>query len=220
LRSLYYEILSGLASAMNSPALSNSRSVNPQTLDQLAQHLREHSIPIDSWAQGDSKALEQLFVEVEAKETRLILENGKLYRQIALVSLEVRHLSENGEDLCLYEDRQEFGDGRVRCRDLGGDSGVSEKIVADESPELACIRAMKEELGFVAQATPRYLGIRHEQRLSSSYPGLMTKYTIHDFSVSLAEAEFSPQGYVEHGETLVSSGQISLNTYFRWRKIS
>jgi hypothetical protein len=203
--------------------LSNSPPsvlVAPTSTDQLAQMLREHSIPIESWAQGDSKALEQLFAEVTAKETKLVIDNGHLCRQISLVSLEVRHLTAKGEELCLYEDRQEFGDGRVRCRDIRSDSGVSEKIVGNEEPQLACIRAMKEELGFVPEDTPKFLGTRQEQRVSSSYPGLLTKYTIHDFTVTLGEKEYLPQGYVEHGETLVSSGQISFNTFFRWRKVS
>jgi hypothetical protein len=203
------------------PSVSKSQDVSGiGSCEQLSSLLEKHGLPLESWSQGDSKAVEQLYAEVKAGETRLLKTNGRIERHVALVSLEVRYKSTAGEQLCLYEDRQEFGDGRVRCRELGVEGGVSEKIIANEDPKLACVRAIREELGFTPKASPAFVGTRHEQRLSSSYPGLHSHYTIHDFIIELSDSEYKPQGYVEHSETLVSSGQISLNTFFRWRKVS
>jgi NUDIX domain len=160
-------------------------------------------LPLDLYGKGAAKSVDSLLQEIESGECQLIWENEMPIRVLRVSLITVR--SPLG---CLWEERQEFHDGRVRFRNL---QGVSEKCRPQESFEETAIRGLQEELGLDrAIVTPTLQEIRCETefraRLSTSYPGLKSHYTRGLFSLWLEQPE---PNYVELG--------VEKNTYFVWK---
>jgi predicted RNA binding protein YcfA (HicA-like mRNA interferase family) len=172
--------------------------------------LLEYGVPLDTWGQGNAKGLWHLVKEVEEGETALVEEGGQIFRTVSVCNAEVYYTAPNGQTYRLREDRQEFHDGRVRRRDLGG--AVSEKFKAGEDPSEAIARGVEEELGLGEDGIAHIsaLGEEHKQGESMSYPGLPTMYIVYRFDVRLSDSGFNPAGYVEH--------QDDKSTYFVWEK--
>lgn len=121
--------------------------------------------------------------------------------------VDVRHMA-NGVEMQLFEDRQEFKDGRVRRRGL---VGLSEKMKPDENPLLSAKRALAEELSFNSAGDIDDLGIERVDQQSPSYPGLPTEYLIHNMKTELPANAYNPEGYVEK--------QSDKSTFFIWKEI-
>ena len=129
---------------------------------------------------------------------------------VEFVGIKVFYKNKNGELFVLKEDRQEFNDGRKRRRNMM--TSVSEKMKSGESPLVAGIRGIKEELGIdvrLSQLTNKK-DIQFNGG-SLSYPGLKTKYKGHQFICYLTEQQYNQNGYIEIQKTK--------KTYFNWVKI-
>jgi 8-oxo-dGTP pyrophosphatase MutT (NUDIX family) len=97
----------------------------------------------------------------------------------------------------LYEDRQEYNDGRVRRRgDFIGSCG--EKCKPGESTLSAAQRAISEELG-LDPLPLRFVFLRTATKDadSVSYPGLLTHYETDLYRVNLPLDLYCADGYVE-----------------------
>ncbi len=100
----------------------------------------------------------------------------------------------------MREDRQEFEDGRIRNRDnIFGDTAISEKLKAGESPKQAILRAIrKEELkidsGFTVSEEPIFSS---RETVSQSFPGLISRRDTYLFDVEIDDTAYNPTGYVE-----------------------
>lgn len=171
---------------------------------ELAGYLNSFGIKTGSWGRGSAKTVGHLAEEIEEGETVLFEENGELTRQIQVAGVNVFYQNRR-----LYEDRQEFSDGRIRKRTLA--YSLSEKFKTHESPEDAAKRALREELGIDGKIDIKEIGKNIETEDSLSYPGLKTRYIIYGFETLLSPEQFSADGYVERGK--------DKKNYFLWKEI-
>lgn len=196
-------------------AQKQARRRNPddavETVQEVESLLQEYDIPLSEWGKGNAKTIWHLAKEIEDGETALAEEDGQLFRTVHVCNAEVYHRSSEGQLYRLREDRQEFHDGRVRRRDLGG--ALSEKFKAGEDPTEAMVRGIEEELGLTEGGIEQVLFLGEERRAGSamSYPGLSTMYVRYLFDVYLTNEGFNPAGYVEH--------QDDKSTYFVWERV-
>ena len=154
----------------------------PETIVELQELLRRHGLDSDKYATGKAKTLDHLLHEVRSGECSLFLEEGVLIRGVELVGLNITRGNQVLEELF-----QEFYEGqRRRTRKL--DASAGEKMKPGETPEKAVKRLVKEEfpillssLGTLSRGDDISRGAE-----SLSYPGLVTKYTIHMFSIELS----------------------------------
>lgn len=81
-----------------------------------------------------------------------------------------------------------------------------------EDPLSASIRAMKEETDLVLPfaSGPNLTGNKEIGRESSSFPGLISRYSVSCFEVYLTSEQFNPEGYVEEQE--------DKTTFFVWEE--
>jgi 8-oxo-dGTP pyrophosphatase MutT (NUDIX family) len=148
-----------------------------QNVSELAGWLAALGVDADSWGQGESKRLIDLWAEYESGEAAL--EDNPPSRTIEVAEVIIRR-----GDAVLIEVEQEFSDGRRRARLVP----PSEKMRPGESPLDAARRCLREELGLlVAEVTLRQEYVLAEAVADSpSYPGLLTRYRFHTFEAAAA----------------------------------
>jgi hypothetical protein len=176
--------------------------MSPEVFELMAK--LDRALPLHLYGQGASKSVDSLIREIDSGECQLIWENGIPIRVLRVSLITVR--SPLGS---LWEERQEFHDGRVRFRKI---EGVAEKCRPYESFEETAFRGLQEELGIERSiVAPTLQEICGETeccaRFSTSYPGLKSQYTRGLFDLWLNEPA---QHYVEWGS--------DKTTYFVWRK--
>ena len=179
-----------------------------QSLDSLHSILSDYQIDYSHWGQNATKSIEKLWEEIELDETSIRIEEGEISRVVSVANVYVKYKSAEGECLQLWEDRQVFTNGDVRKRD--GFNYIAEKGYSSEDKLEWAARALKEELQIgIPKSRIQILGDEIKLGKKTSYPGLKSKYHVHEFEVLLAEDEFKQEGYVEE--------QKDKKTYFVWR---
>lgn len=175
------------------------------TKKSLENYLLKFKIPISTWGNGNSKTIDHLFKEIIRGESKLIEQGSNLVREVSALSIIVTH-----KNLILKEDHQEFNDGRVRRRKM--EASVAEKIDKNDKNLIESVkRGMKEELNIsVSTGQISKLDVISMDRESMSYPGIMSKMTLHKFHIEINESQFNPDGYVEVQE--------DKKTVFKWVK--
>lgn len=193
--------------------------VEIHNLNELRWILLRHRVLFFLWIFG-RKNESHLFDEIRKGETALAYdaEHG-IVRQTSVLNIAVRYIDPNGTEWVLKENRQEWqhkfdihGKKRIDRRDH---AYVSEKIEQDDikpdgslDAHKAIARALSEELDGVRTFTHLIsFGATAMVKKSSSYPGLKTKFLVHNFSVNLPKEEWK-QEYVEYGK--------EKSTYFVW----
>ncbi len=178
--------------------------------EQLQQLLLQNNIDTSLWGTGSAKTLDHLVKEVQEGESTLISEGDHLVRILEALDIKVRCTLPSGLTKELYEDRQEFKDGRVRRRDQITGS-IGEKIKSGEAPGNDSVRrALSEELGVEVDDNRIVRGEdRTEEHETMSYPGLLTRYTFYTYAVDLPYELYRADGYSEQ--------QQDKTTYFCWR---
>lgn len=150
-----------------------------------------------------TKPLSRLAKEVATKETVLEIGTG-ITRCLGILYLDVSY-----QGKILVEDRAEWKDGRPpRRRTLLG--SLAEKLTIGEAIPDAAVRALKEELSIVVDAS-RIAFLRTETSYedSPSFPGLQARFANHVCSVELTSDEYRPDGYTEN--------QPDKTTFFVWQ---
>ncbi|KAI6697728.1 hypothetical protein NL676_017847 [Syzygium grande] len=205
------------------------RFATPQS---LSDWLRPR-LPSDSFAswgvKPGTKNVHNLWLEISEGETSLA-DSVPPIRTVSVVS--VRVVGADGR--VLVESRQELSDGTVRqrCRPL------SEKMKPSETPEMAVIRAVREELGSVIRVevgnfgdvvriVPGSYEMKVEERNSMSYPGLPACYMLHSFEVEVEglpeDAEFCTEEEEEYecsgGDAAVANRAVSVKRHY-WKWVS
>lgn len=171
----------------------------------LRNALLAHGIELSTWGSGDAKSLDHLWDEIATGESQLI--HNPLCRVLSGVVQVIIH-REDGR--MLIEAEQIFHDGRRRDRNLP----PSEKMLPGENVFEAARRCLTEELGL----PPTQYDILEDEydchetvNTSWSYPGLLSKYTIHRVFVSthsLPRDSFWTEESDESSDNLV--------THHRW----
>lgn len=160
------------------------------------------ALPIHLYGEGVAKSFQHLWREIEDGETSIIWENSHPIRVVQFAFVEI--FSHDGKTL--VEDRQEFGDGRIRRR---GFRGISEKLKGSEDSLDGAKRGILEELGLNPELLSlEFVGMNTQENESSSYPGLMTRYTKFHYKTEIP-AEMYQEEYIENG----SDG---MKTFFGW----
>jgi hypothetical protein len=181
---------------------------NPLDLKSLEEYLLRFGIPLEKWGKGYAKTLSHLLKEIESGECTISEEGGNLSREIEFAMCEMFY--HDGKNLFkLIEEKQVFNDGRTRIRDK--ESSVSEKMMIGEDPLESLIRGVKEELGIILDESQiEEEGDVKKTESSQSFPGLITKYSGHNFTCFLNQDQYNPNGYVEV--------QKDKRTYFIWEE--
>lgn len=176
-------------------------------LPELQELLTANGVDVALYGVGEAKRLEDFLKELEAKECRLEVRNGRLTRVTSVMRMRVFADAPEGR-MYLREVKQVFRDGRERCRTKKGEIYPAEKMLPGEWLHETIRRGLKEELGisqFVIIEAPRPIQTYKE---SMSYPGLPCHYNFPTADILIDVSEYRPEGYVEEGETLT--------TYFVW----
>ncbi len=186
-----------------------NRHASQLTKSELQDLLLEHHIPLSSWGIGEAKTLADLYSEIRHGESQLIVEkNGTLVREVGIVKIDIFYKDEVGT-YRLAEDYQEFYDGRRR--NFKQDCPVGEKMKPNETPIQAFERALREELAITRPIPGRATKTRITTKISKSYPGLLSRYHEHRFTVTIPKKYYNADGYME------TDGDRK--TYFSWRGV-
>jgi len=179
-------------------------------VNELMNYLSKYSIPFSKWGTGKSKTIEDLHDELINKECSIIEDGDSITRIIEFVGIKVYYRDDKGDIYFLKEDRQEFNDGRTRRRNMP--TSVAEKMKYGESPLIAGVRGIKEELNVDVSSSQltKKKDIRYNGS-SLSYPGLRSKYKGYEFTCFFDKTQFNEEGYIEV--------QRTKKTYFKWVKI-
>ena len=147
-------------------------------LTDLVNWLTTNDVALAFWGTENSKTVENLWDEYVGGEVSF--QDDPPLRIVEVVQLIIGR-----DDKILVEEEQEFSNGQRRFRNRP----PSEKIKHGETIEAAALRCLQEELGLTSaqidfdNAEPR----KTEKILESpSYPGLMTRYTLHTFEIQAA----------------------------------
>ncbi len=171
------------------------------SLDTLKDSLISGGIELSQWGAGRAKSVENLLDEIHAGETRL--ETDPLVRVLSGV---VQVIIRRDDGRILIENEQVFVDGRRRARNIP----PAEKMLPHESVPQAARRCLMEELQIHPddiEIYPDTITCREESRLSWSYPGLSSLYTIHRIEACVRGIpinDFSTSEHDNPGETAVA----------------
>ncbi len=179
---------------------------------QLKVRLDLFGIDSANWGSGATKTIEHLQEEIDDGETRVIEENGKLIRELRVVSANV-YCEVLNELHVMVEKEQRFANGGVRQR--SDVESVGEKVIASESFPEAILRAMSEEIDVPEDRLQDLdLAFRHEdvkERESGSYPSLMSRYVMGFYDIKMP-TDLYRETYEE-----VQDDKI---TIFGWKKVN
>lgn len=185
----------------------------PETvsLDELLEKLIQAGIPVEKFGTGGAKTVQHLLTEIKDGESVMSTNGeGRLFREVGVLWLDVLCKRGDGSVYALREDRQEFHDGRVKRRNLG--SSLGEKLKPSEAPEDAVVRALAEEIGFAGETSELYsFGHEETTRTPDNYPGLETDYHFYKYLTVIPEDAFRPDGYIEY--------QSDKTNYYVWERI-
>lgn len=149
-----------------------------EELEQLLNWLEGQGIETRSWGKGAYKSTQNLWDEYTAGD--ITFEENPPLRVVQVVQVLVLQ-----DGARLVEKEQILTNGQRRFRD----QPPSEKMKAGESRLEAASRCLQEELG-VAEEQIRSMQFKQDRmeevRESPSYPGLLTRYTMHEVKARLS----------------------------------
>jgi hypothetical protein len=179
------------------------------TIESLRTFLESHNIPLERWGVGKANSIEKLLKELNEGECSLRVANGQIIRHGEGAGL-IIYFRNSDQLLRLREQCQILKhNGHRRTRPMI--ASVAEKMRPGEKPEVAIYRAHTEELGICEVIPVNYLYLKKTGPLvSTSYPGFLSKSTIHFFNTYLEAKHFRPGGYVEE--------QPDKTNYYEWER--
>jgi hypothetical protein len=178
------------------------------TTESLRTFLESHNIPLERWGVGTANSIEKLLQELNEGECSLRVENGQIVRYGEGAGLIAYFY--NGDHLLRLREKYQILKNRIpRTRPMI--ASVAEKMRPGENPATAIYRAHSEELGICEVIPVNYLYLKKTGPLiSTSYPGFVTRSTIHFFNTYLAPKHFRPGGYIEE--------QPDKTNYYEWER--
>lgn len=184
----------------------------PKSVQKLKSLLKCCGVNYESWGQGYTRTPQQLCGEIRDGESVLIVNNGKLLRQVCHAQADIVCRTADGP-MRLVETHQVFKNGAIRDRSGSGRS-MSEKIKRKEDPRAAMIRGIQEELGikdFDGTGLKKSVEKTRSTDSAESYPNLPTEHILFLFDWEMPLRYYKPKGYVEV--------QKHKKTYFSWKNI-
>jgi len=153
------------------------------TVEELSCFLESYGLDTSCYGVGKAKSLVNLLTEVAKGETVIHVLDERPVRQVEVVCLFLR----NDLGQILVETKQVTPDGRERCRCRP----LSEKLMRDEPWDQGAIRGVQEELGTAMNENTTFIMDRDSHKIkrewleSTSYPGLLTVYKLHQLDARL-----------------------------------
>jgi len=184
-------------------------------LQELKEVLRCSGIDASLFGKGQAKTLEALLNEINNPREGVKLVTtviGDVYRMVEVFNIHVFYRHDD-KRLRLREALQIFNDGRFRAR-LERLAAISEKMHSNESYWDGVARALHEELGIVEEINLECIKAVENsviEKVSQSFPGLVSTYNIHRVNYFMEKKFFCPEGYVEV--------QKDKKTYFVWEEV-
>lgn len=181
-------------------------------LEELLAYMVDADLPLELYGHDGAKTAGHLLTELQEGEAVLSVgTDGKLYREVSVLWLDVLCKMSNGAVYALREDRQVFSNGTVKRRQLS--SSLGEKLKAKEDSQSAVARALAEELGIGDEhITELYFqGEEFDSLIPDTYPGLETQYQFFKYATVISEQAFNPDGYIEY--------QADKTNYYLWEQI-
>jgi hypothetical protein len=173
---------------------------------QLETWLRGHGIDTRLWGRGAAKSVGDLWTEITQGESQLVDEPP--LRRVQVVELHIRR-----DGLLLVEAAQELASGEVRRRN----QPPAEKLKPGEAPGDAARRCLNEELGVAREEQIQFAAAPVETRqvtkLSPSFPGLVTAFTIHRVMVAVSGL---PAGEFSTANAAYQNGDPVVRHFWRW----
>jgi N12 class adenine-specific DNA methylase len=160
------------------------------TVEDVAALLQSYGIDTDLYGKGEAKSLASFLKEIKKGESQLADRDGKLVRKVAALALDI-YVERDGQRLKLYEDRQDFADGRSRRRKI--EASLGEKLEPGETPQESVARALKEELGVTAFKQTSDITSSQAELTSPSYPGVFGSYTTHKVEIEIDPSEYQDE---------------------------
>lgn len=171
----------------------------------LGGWLQRFGIDPTQFGKGQAKTLKNLADEINAGESRLVIEDGKVFREVEALALDV-FIEHEGQVLKLIEEQQVFTDGRTRVR-ANLPSSLGEKITLGSDPAESIPRALDEELGVARFEQMEPLWSQAQEVNTGTFPGITTRSNLHRAPIKLDSSEFKPT-YVEN--------QAEKSVHFKW----
>lgn len=180
------------------PTRTGSAAVHLTGPRELRDWLAGKRIPVDRWGKGSAKRVTDLWSELDSGES--VLTDPPLERHLSFVSLVIRKGGRR-----LTETGQLLATGETRRRDWP----PGEKMHPGEDAVAAALRCVEEELG-VSRASCRIVRRASEEsteeKVSPSYPGLLTRYSMHQVEMeidNLPETAFTTVEAATSGDAAV-----------------
>ena len=174
-------------------------------ISELNSWLVRKNINISGWGIDGNKTLENLWREIELGDARI--HDNPPMRVVNVVQVFIRR-----GNLILLETIQEFSSGQRRFRNLP----PAEKIKVGEHFLDAAARGLFEELGVLEDKIVFNKNSHFTRTMiseSSSYPGLLTRYTFHDIE---AAVEGLPKDNFWHDNDAYSQGDPIKRHFWEW----
>ena len=167
--------------------------------------LTSYGVDTGKFGQGTAKTLSQLLKEIEDKESTLDIINGQIVRSVSVISAILKRrdgkvLVEQSQHFYPTATREEYYRSRLMP--------LCEKIKSNEDVHSALKRALDEELGIkLVEVNLITCSTIIEESYSNSYPGLLTRYIVHNCLCEITEErdEFDYTEYFSDGQRRVTA---------------
>ena len=173
----------------------------------LKNWLTSREIGWEEWGSAGSKTTANLWHEYQQGEIKF--RDDPPTRAVRVVQIILRR-----DNKVLLEIAQEFGDGRIRRRELP----PSEKIIVAESQFEAAERCLREELGLDSRTIQilNSTADRYERVADSpSYPGLRTHYTV--YTIEAAAEGLPDEDFWRENEAAANGDPVKRHLW-GWRR--
>ncbi len=154
----------------------NDEVVTATTMEALIKWLEQAGVDLSLWGRDGAKTAVHLHRELQEKDC--ILHDNPPRRIVRVAQIIIQR-----ENEILIEITQEMGNGRLRHRALP----PSEKMKQGETVKNGMLRCLQEELGITNAVMQPNSHRQHSRTMeSSSYPGLVTQYTVHTMKTAVS----------------------------------
>lgn len=183
----------------------------PLTVEEIVQTMDQYHVDVSTWGH---KSPEDLLEEIRKGESRMSIENGKIYRNthpIIILATFDRTLpdGELKERLYLHEvyrvklDEQGEPTGELKPRNPPLPGSLAEKMTsADRSTDEAARRALQEELKIITPIRTNQLEFNGTDTTSISadkvpvYPGIGIHRSTSFYTFTMLPSQFHPNGFI------------------------
>lgn len=173
----------------------NNNQIQVDDLEELRNTLSQYNVDLSQWHhENGNKTIEDLWLEIQRGESQLKLIQDRIVRLLRVSSIEVFFQLGNNH-FKLVEDKQIFFSGKVRKRDI---NSITEKIKGKENPLEGAYRGLEEELGLKITQDLTFMGETYWEKISPSYPNLLTLYQVFNYHVVLGKEELSQVRFSEY----------------------